>query len=78
MPTASIPATARLPWHGSCATCRENGFRGVISLELFNRDYWKQDAATVVRTGLAKNAQPWCEPVCKRRGRSSVTTVTRN
>lgn len=33
---------------------RESGFRGVISLELFNRDYWKQDAATVVRTGLTR------------------------
>lgn len=33
---------------------REAGFRGVISLELFNRDYWKQDAAIVLRTGLAR------------------------
>jgi sugar phosphate isomerase/epimerase len=33
---------------------RETGFRGVISLELFNRDYWKQNAATVLRTGLAR------------------------
>jgi sugar phosphate isomerase/epimerase len=31
---------------------RESGFRGALSLELFNRDYWKQDAATVLRTGL--------------------------
>jgi len=30
------------------------GFRGALSLELFNRDYWKQDALTVARTGLAK------------------------
>jgi sugar phosphate isomerase/epimerase len=30
------------------------GFRGVLSLELFNRDYWKQDALTVARTGLEK------------------------
>jgi sugar phosphate isomerase/epimerase len=33
---------------------REAGFRGVISLELFNREYWKQDALTVLRTGLAR------------------------
>lgn len=33
---------------------RETGFRGVLSLELFNRDYWKQDALAVARTGLAK------------------------
>jgi len=33
---------------------RQIGFRGVLSLELFNRDYWKQDALTVARTGLEK------------------------
>jgi sugar phosphate isomerase/epimerase len=30
------------------------GYRGVLSLELFNRDYWKQDALVVARTGLEK------------------------
>jgi 2-keto-myo-inositol isomerase len=35
-------------------TLRDIGFTGFLSLELFNRDYWKQDAATVVRTGLEK------------------------
>jgi 2-keto-myo-inositol isomerase len=30
------------------------GFRGFLSLELFNRDYWKQDALTVAKTGLEK------------------------
>jgi sugar phosphate isomerase/epimerase len=33
------------------------GFRGMLSLELFNRDYWKQDALKVARTGLAKTRQ---------------------
>jgi sugar phosphate isomerase/epimerase len=33
---------------------RQIGFRGVLSLELFNRDYWKQDALAVARTGLEK------------------------
>jgi len=33
---------------------RRIGFRGVLSLELFNREYWKQDAFTVARTGLEK------------------------
>lgn len=32
----------------------ETGFRGMLSLELFNQDYWKQDALTVARTGLEK------------------------
>jgi len=33
---------------------RRVGFRGVLSLELFNRTYWRQDALTVARTGLEK------------------------
>ncbi|GIW86683.1 MAG: xylose isomerase [Isosphaeraceae bacterium] len=30
------------------------GFEGFLSLELFNRDYWKRPAEEVLRTGLAK------------------------
>ena len=30
------------------------GFAGCFSLELFNRDYWKQDALSVAKTGLSK------------------------
>ncbi len=30
------------------------GFTGALSLELFNRSYWEQDAMTVARTGLEK------------------------
>jgi 2-keto-myo-inositol isomerase len=30
------------------------GFSGMLSLELFNREYWKQDALAVARTGLEK------------------------
>jgi sugar phosphate isomerase/epimerase len=33
---------------------RRIGFRGTLSLELFNREYWKRDALTVARTGLEK------------------------
>lgn len=33
---------------------RRLGFRGALSLELFNREYWKQDAMTVATTGLEK------------------------
>ncbi len=33
---------------------RNTGFNGTLSLELFNRDYWKQDALNVARTGLLK------------------------
>jgi 2-keto-myo-inositol isomerase len=30
------------------------GYKGIFSLELFNRDYWKQDALLVAKTGLEK------------------------
>lgn len=30
------------------------GFRGSLSLEVFNRDYWKQDALSVAKAGLEK------------------------
>jgi len=30
------------------------GYRGMLSIELFNEDYWSQDALTVLQTGLEK------------------------
>jgi sugar phosphate isomerase/epimerase len=33
------------------------GFRGYLSLELFNPEYWKQDALQVARTGLQKSRE---------------------
>jgi len=33
---------------------RANGFKGVLSLELFNRNEWKRDALTVAKIGLEK------------------------
>jgi len=33
---------------------RAIGFCGMLSLELFNREYWKQDPLEVAKTGLAK------------------------
>ena len=30
------------------------GSRAMLSLELFNRDYWKQDPLEVAKTGLSK------------------------
>src|SRR5665213_455817 len=35
-------------------TLRDTGFRGYLSLELFNRDYWKQSPAKVARAGIEK------------------------
>jgi sugar phosphate isomerase/epimerase len=40
---------------------RDIGFKGVLSLELFNRDYWKQDAKEVAKTGLEKMKKVVCE-----------------
>jgi sugar phosphate isomerase/epimerase len=36
------------------ATLRKMSYGGFVSLELFNRDYWKQDPNEVAKTGLAK------------------------
>ncbi|MCA9247264.1 MAG: sugar phosphate isomerase/epimerase [Planctomycetales bacterium] len=38
-------------------TLRATGYRGYLSLELFNKDYWRQDPAQVARTGLEKIRQ---------------------
>jgi sugar phosphate isomerase/epimerase len=35
-------------------TLHRIGFRGFLSLELFNREYWKLDPQQVARTGLEK------------------------
>jgi 2-keto-myo-inositol isomerase len=35
-------------------TLHENRFDGFLSLEVFNRDYWRQDAHLVARTGIQK------------------------
>lgn len=48
------PGDGIAPLNSIYRTLNENGYRGVLSLELFNRDYWKQDALEVARTGLEK------------------------
>ncbi len=35
----------------------DNGFDGTFSLELFNPEYWKRDAAEVAKEGLLKSRQ---------------------
>ena len=35
-------------------TLRDGGYRGALSLELFNPTYWKQDGLEVAKTGLEK------------------------
>src|SRR5205807_2413374 len=60
-PRAAITDAARgYPGHGGAPLkevirdLRTIGYRGFLSLELFNRDYWSQDPLQVARTGLEK------------------------
>lgn len=60
-PREEINDSARVyPGDGVCpldfvlGTLQETGFRGMLSLEVFNRTYWGQDALSVAKTGLEK------------------------
>ena len=60
-PREEINDAARVyPGDGVCPldfvlkTLHETGFRGMLSLEVFNRTYWEQDALSVAKTGLEK------------------------
>ncbi len=48
------PGDGVAPFREIFGTLRSRGFRVNLSLELFNRDYWKQDPLSVARTGLEK------------------------
>jgi sugar phosphate isomerase/epimerase len=48
------PGDGVVPWKEVLRDLRSAGYRGYLSLELFNRDYWTQDALVVARTGLDK------------------------
>lgn len=49
-----FPGDGVAPWKAILRDLKAIGFTGMLSLELFNRDYWKQDAAVVARLGLEK------------------------
>lgn len=51
------PGDGVAPLNDILQTLMRIGFRGALSLELFNREYWKQDARLVARTGLEKMRQ---------------------
>ena len=53
-PVPRLPRRRRRPAEGGLRTLHANGFRGFLSLELFNHEYWKNDALLVARTGLEK------------------------
>jgi sugar phosphate isomerase/epimerase len=48
------PGDGVAPLKDVFATLRAIGYRGFVSLELFNREYWKQDPLQVAKTGLEK------------------------
>ncbi|HEY2892599.1 MAG TPA: sugar phosphate isomerase/epimerase [Pirellulales bacterium] len=60
-PRAEINDAARIfpgdgvaPLHVLFKALHGNGFQGMLSLELFNREYWTQDALQVARMGYEK------------------------
>lgn len=48
------PGDGIAPWSNLMQTLKEMGTPKVLSLELFNKDYWKQDPLEVAKTGLMK------------------------
>jgi sugar phosphate isomerase/epimerase len=48
------PGDGTAPLTGLLRDLNTIGFRGFLSLEVFNREYWKQDALAVAKTGLTK------------------------
>ena len=51
------PGDGVAPLNSLLQMLTSNGSRCMLSLELFNRDYWKQDAAEVAKVGLEKTKQ---------------------
>ncbi|HVK13133.1 MAG TPA: sugar phosphate isomerase/epimerase family protein [Gemmataceae bacterium] len=49
-----FPGDGVAPLKDVFRTLRDIGYRGMISLELFNPEYYKRDAGEVVKEGLAK------------------------
>jgi sugar phosphate isomerase/epimerase len=48
------PGDGIAPWSKIMQILKEMGTPKVLSLELFNKDYWKQDPLEVAKTGLIK------------------------
>ena len=72
------PGDGVAPLKGLFRDLRDIGYRGMLSLELFNADYWKHDALTVARTGLEKLRGRQQEPVVsKMPPRRTVSTRLR-
>jgi sugar phosphate isomerase/epimerase len=48
------PGDGILPLPQIIIDLKETGFKGCISVELYNPEYWKQDLTEVAKTGLQK------------------------
>ena len=48
------PGDGVAPLGAILTTLREISFTGMLSLELFNKEYWAQDPNVVAKTGLEK------------------------
>ncbi|QDT33082.1 sugar phosphate isomerase/epimerase family protein [Thalassoglobus polymorphus] len=48
------PGDGVAPWKQILGLLSSIGFSGAVSLELFNKEYWKQDPEMVMKTGLSK------------------------
>lgn len=48
------PGDGIAPWAQVLSALKKVGFSGLLSLELFNPEYWKQDPAVVAKTGIEK------------------------
>ncbi len=49
-----MPGDGLLDLYDLAAQLKATGYRGVLSLELFNRSLWEQDPREVARLGLEK------------------------
>jgi sugar phosphate isomerase/epimerase len=48
------PGDGVAPFKQILTDLRDGGFRGFLSLELFNRDYWRENPEKVTKTGIQK------------------------
>lgn len=52
-----FPGDGVAPLGALFRSLRDTGFRGMLSLEVFNREYWNQDALYVARSGFEKTRE---------------------
>ena len=48
------PGDGEAPWNQIILSLQKQGYRGMLSLELFNPKYWAEGSVTTARKGLEK------------------------